>query len=404
MRLLIAALLFAAALPAAAQQDAERASRTASSIERLLQQRPADATLWFFLARARAGRGDAAGCVAALEKVYELGEGFLPPRGDFARVWDDPAFQAVRGKLEAKLPTLDYAPTAFEIEDRELMPEGIAYDAPSRSFFIGSAYRRILRLGAEPGAATEFAGAGAGLDAVLGLAVDAPRRILYAVSTSALTAEGRRNRRNAVVAFDVDSRKLLHRHEVPGAMQLNDVTVAMGGRVFATDSASGAVYEIAVKGPGPAREVLAPGQGGGANGIAASPGGERLYVAHSTGLAVIDLASGGVKRVENRTRETVAAIDGLYQWQGQLIGVQNVTSPGRVILITLSPDGGAVTRVTTMLSHHHNALDEPTTGAVAGDNFYLLAATGFSRFNSGGRIDNPETAPTPRVVRIPLPR
>jgi len=403
MRLLLAALLLAV-LPAVAQQDAENARRTIAAVEKLLQQRPADATLWFFLARSHARLGDAPACVAALEKVNELGEGFLPPRGDFAKVWEDAAFQAVRRKLEARLPTLDYAPTAFEIEDRALMPEGIAYDAPSRSFFIGSVHRRVLRLGPDNAAASEFAGTGAGLDAVLGLAVDAPRRVLYAVSTSALTTEGRRNRRNAVVAFDVDSRKLLHRYDVPAAMQLNDVTVALGGRVFASDSASGAVYEIAVKGPGPAREVLAPGSVGGANGLAASPGGDRLYVAHSTGLAVIDIADGSVKRVDNRTRETVAAIDGLYQWQGQLIGVQNVTTPGRVILMTLSPDGGSVTRVTTMLSHHHNALDEPTTGAIAGDNFYLLAATGISRYNADGRIDDPATAPTPRVVRIPLPR
>lgn len=403
MRFLLAALLLAV-LPAAAQQDTESARRSIAAVEKLLQQRPADATLWFFLARSRSRLGDAPGCVAALEKVHELGDGFLPPRGDFARVWEDAAFQAVRRKLEAKLPSLDYAPTAFEIDDRELMPEGIAYDAPSRSFFIGSVHRRVLRLSSEPGPATEFAGTGAGLDAVLGLAVDAPRRILYAVSTSALTTEGRKNRRNAVVAFDIDSRRLLHRYDVPGAMQLNDVTVALGGRVFATDSASGAVYEIAVKGPGPVRQVLAPGQLGGSNGLAASPGGDRLYVAHSTGLAVIDVADGSVKRVENRTRENVAAIDGLYQWQGQLIGVQNVTTPGRVILVTLSPDGAAVARVTTMLSHHHNALDEPTAGAVAGDNFYLLAATGFSHFNNEGRIDHPETSPTPRVVRIPLPR
>jgi len=403
MRLLLAALLLAV-LPAVAQQDAENARRTIAAVEKLLQQRPADATLWFFLARSHARLGDAPACVAALEKVNELGEGFLPPRGDFAKVWEAAAFQAVRRKLEARLPTLDYAPTAFEIEDRALMPEGIAYDAPSRSFFIGSVHRRVLRLGPDNAAASEFAGTGAGLDAVLGLAVDAPRRILYAVSTSALTTEGRRNRRNAVVAFDVDSRKLLHRYDVPAAMQLNDVTVALGGRVFASDSARGAVYEIAVKGPGPAREVLAPGSVGGANGLAAAPGGDRLYVAHSTGLAVIDIADGSVKRVDNRTRETVAAIDGLYQWQGQLIGVQNVTTPGRVIPMTLSPEGDAVTRVTTMLSHHHNALDEPTTGAIAGDNFYLLAATGISRYNADGRIDDPATAPTPRVVRIPLPR
>ena len=127
-------------------------------------------------------------------------------------------------------------------------------------------------------------------------------------------------------------------------------------------------------------------------------------MAHSTGLAVIDIASGAMKRVANPTRETVAAIDGLYQWQGQLIGVQNLTTPGRVILISLSPDGESVARVQTMLSHHHNALDEPTTGVVTERGFFLLAATGITHFNRAGGIDDPDKVPRPLVVRIPLPR
>lgn len=402
MRILLLALILAA-LPAAAQQEAANARRTIAAIEKLLAERPADPTLWFHLARFRAELGDSRASVAALEKVHDLGDGFLPPRDHFAKVWEDPAFQAVRRKLEAKLPTLDYAPTAFELDDRSLIPEGIAYDAPSRTFFIGSMQRKVMQI-SEMSIVSEFAGAGADLDAVLGLAVDAPRRILYVVSTSALTTEGRKKRRNAVVAFDVDSRRLLRRYDVPAAQQLNDVAVAIGGRVFASDSASGAVYEIAVKGPGPTRELLPAARIGDSNGLAASPSGTKLYVAHSTGLAVIDLASGTMKRVANNTRENVSGIDGLYQWQGQLIGVQNVTTPGRVILATLSPDGEAIQRVTTMLSHHHNALAEPTTGAIAGDNFYLLAATGVARFNRDGRIDNPESVPKPLVVRIPLPR
>ena len=405
MRLLVATLLLTLALPAFAQHDVEDARRTIAAIEQLLKQRPGDATLWFYLARYQAQAGSRKAAVAALEKVAELGDGFLPPRADgFETLWDDPAFKAVYARLEAKLPRLDFAPTAFELEDRTLIPEGLAYDAPSRTFFIGSiSQRRVLRIG-EGHALSEFAGADASLDYVLGLAVDAPRRILYVVSTTALTAVGERRRRNAVVAFDIDSRKLLQRHDLPAAFQLNDVTVAFGGRVFASDSASGAIYEIAVKGPGPARELVAPNQLRGSNGLAASPDGKRLYVAHSTGLAVVDVASGELKRLANQTRESIAAIDGLYEYHGELIGVQNVTTPGRVIMMTLSADGESLTRVRTLLSHHHNALDEPTTGAVAGDYFYLLAATGVARFNRQGAIERPESLPMPTVVKVLLPR
>jgi len=403
---LLAALLLAA-LPALPQQppDLEGARRTIAAIEELLKQRPNDANLYFYLSRFKADVGDKPGSVAALEKVNELGEGYLPTREfGFATIWDYAPFQATRAKLEAKLPRLDYAPAAFKLDDRTLIPEGIAHDPHSGRFYVGSiAHRKILQV--EPdGTVSELVGLNAKLDEILGLALDSPRRVLYAVSTSALTTKGEKTRRNAVVSFDVDTRRMLMRYDVPGAQQLNDVAVAPGGRVFASDSGSGAIYEIAVKGPGATRELVPAGRIRGTNGLAVSPDGKRIYVAHSTGLAAVDVASGEVKRIENRTRENLGAIDGLYQWQGQLIGVQNVTNPGRVVLITLSSDGAAVTHVSTMLSHHHNALDEPTTGAVGRDSFYLLASTAVTRYNREGVIERPETLPQPTVLRIPLPR
>ena len=401
MRVLPLVFALLVALPLAAEQEAENAKRTAA-LEALLKERPNDPTLWFYLARVQSELDDKKPMLAALEKVLALGNGFLPPREDFKKAWEDKDFQALRAKLEAKLPRLDSAPTAIELDDRMLIPEGIAFDAHTQNFFIGSiAQRKILRVGIA-NTVTEFARSDQGLDSILGLAVDSPRRILYAVSTSALTAEGERARRNAVISFDVDNGRLLRRVDVPSARQLNDVAVAPGGRVFASDSASGAIFEIPREGE--ARELVPPNVIRGSNGLAASPDAKRLYVGHSTGLVMVDLGTGAVRRVAVPERETVAGIDGLYEWQGQLIGVQNVTTPGRVILMTLSSDGATITRVQTLLSHHHNALDEPTTGAVTPRGFYLLAATGVAHFNRNGTIDNPETLPKPTVLRIPLPR
>ncbi|HEX4333355.1 MAG TPA: SMP-30/gluconolactonase/LRE family protein [Usitatibacter sp.] len=402
MRFVLLALLLAAALPAATQ-DTDANARVRASINEALARRPDDATLHFFLARVDAMSGNAAAATQDLEKTGKLGDGFLPAKQlGFEKVWDDPAFQAERARMEAKLPRLDYAPTAVELQDRGLLPEGMAYDAPSESFFVGSIARRKIVRVSRDGAVSDFTVEGAGLDNVLGLAVDAPRRILYAVSTSALTAEGRKNRRNAIFAFDVDSGRLLHRMEIAGAIGLNDVAVAPGGRIFTTDSGSGAVYEVAPdKVP---KAWAAPGELPGANGLAVSPDASRLYIAHNTGIAVVDIAKGGVKRVANATRENVSAIDGLYQWRGQLVGVQNVTTPGRVILITLSSDGGTITTVKTLLSHHHSALDEPTTGAATDRGFFLLAATGTAHYTDQGTIADPDGVPKPTIVRVLLPR
>jgi hypothetical protein len=400
MKILLAALLVCFVSLAFAQDDAARARRGIAAVEETLKTRPDDPALHFYLARFHAELGDARAATDALEKVAALGEGFLPARSlGFAKVWDDAKFQEVRARLEARLPRLDYAPTAIELEDTGLIPEGLAYDAPSHSFFMGSiAEGKIVRIDADA-SVRDFANR---LDPILGVAVDSPRRILYAITTSALTQEGRKSRRNAVLAYDVDNARLLRRADVPAAVALNDVAVARGGRVFATDSGAGAVYEIPRESE--ARVLVAAGQLPGANGLAASPDGSRLYVAHSTGIAVVDLATGAAKRVANATRENIAAIDGLYQWQGELIGVQNTTNPGRAILITLARDGDSVVRVQTLVSHHHNRLDEPTTGAVRDSDFYLLAATGVTRFNAKGVIDDPATVPKPTVVRVLLPR
>ncbi len=394
---------FLAALPAFAQQGIEEARRTIAAIEQALKQRPQDPALWFYLAASQARAGDKGAALASLEKTLAYGEGFVPPPTlGFETIWEDPAFQALRKRMEAGLPRLDHAPAAFELEDRTLIPEGIAYDPGTATFLVGSiAQRKIVRV-APGGIVYEFAGAAARLDHVLGLALDSPRRILYAVSTTALTEAGEKQRRNEVVAFDADKGSVLRRVLVPDATQLNDVAVARGGRVFASDSGSGAIFEI--QAIGPARLVVPPGQLPGSNGLAVSPDVKHLYVAHSTGIAVVDIATGKCNRLAVPARENFAAIDGLYEWQGQLVGVQNVTNPGRVILISLSPDGSTITRVQTLLSHHHPSLDEPTTGAVTTHGFYLLAATAVSRYNRQGVIERPESMPKPTVLRIPLPR
>lgn len=384
MRSFLVFCLLVLAAPVFAQQDSNPAT-------------------WYFMARSRAQLGDKAGATAALEKVAELGDGFLPARNlGFEKVWDDAKFQEVVKRLESRLPRLDFAPIAFQPDDRAFIPEGIAYDAPSESFFMGSTTKGVIvRIGFGNEVAP-FAGAQAGLDSVLGLAVDAPRRTLYAVGTSALTEAGQKRRRNAVLAWDVDNGKPLRRVEVPGATQLNDVCVALGGRVFASDSGSGAIFEIPREGE--TRVLVKADTLRGSNGLTASPDGKRLYVAHSTGLALVDVSTGAVKRVGNDTRENIAAIDGLYEHQGDLIGVQNLTNPGRVIVMTLSKDGESVTRVRTLLSHHHSALDEPTTGAVTDHGFFLLAATGVGHFNAQGVIEHPETMPRPTVLRVLLQR
>lgn len=259
----------------------------------------------------------------------------------------------------------------------------------------------IARLEAS-GAAREFAGEALSLDPVLGLAADSPRRLLYAITSTAVSEAGSAHPRNTVFAFEIDTRHIARRVEIAQAERLARLTVAFGGRVYASDAATGAVYEIARDEP--PRTVVAPGRLHGALGLAASADGRTLYVAHASGIAVVDLVRGDVKPLAAPARENLAGIDGLYQWQGALVAVQNTTTPGRVIVLTLAPGGARVARVQTLLSAQHSALDFPTTGAVTENGFFLLAATGLSHYTREGTIRDPDGVARPLVVRVPLPR
>lgn len=372
-----------------------------AALERLVAQEPNDAVLTYFLASYRAQAGDRDGALAALEQTLRNGDGFLPTLDMFAKLADDRRFAELRARFSKRLPRKTDGRVAFTLPDRRLLPEGIAYDPVTHRFFVGSIARRAIYRIERDGSLTRFSQKQAKLDSVLGLAVDASRRKLYAVSTSALTQQGKIERRNAVMAFDLPSGHWRRTFDIAAAQQLNDVAVAPDGSLLVTDSAGGGVFRIDPS-AGTVQPLVPLGQARGANGIAVHPRGRIAYVAASRRPLSIDLATGAVTPLALPARENAAAIDGLYWHEGTLIGIQNVTTPARVVRLLLSGDGRAVTAIETLQSHHQRAFDEPTTAAIAADGLYVLARTQVTRYGDKGEIEHPESLKPPLVLRIPL--
>ncbi len=213
--------------------------------------------------------------------------GLVPARGlGFDEVWEDADFAVIRQTLAGEEPRTPYSPTAFRLNDPKLVPEGIAYDAKGERFFLGSIARRKIIVTDGKGETRDFSGPNDKLDAVLGLAVDREREYLCAVSTNGFEEAAKKERRNAVIRYELKSGRLLDRLAAPAAMQLNDLAIAPDGTLYVTDSASGTLFRKQ-----PAEKALAPfGKKGGlpgANGIALAPDGA-LYVALSTGIARVD--------------------------------------------------------------------------------------------------------------------
>ena len=225
----IAAVVAPVAAPAAEDDAAAQARAGLARIQALRIERPRDGALAYYEALLHAQLGERDAALAVLRMLSGRHLGIVPVESiGFGALWADADFQKLRRQLEAEEPKTPTAPVRWRLHDPKLIPEGIAHDAAGKRFFIGSiAQHKIVAFDAA-GRERPFSKPDDKLDSVLGLAVDARRRQLLAVSTNGLDDSAKAERRNAVIRYDLARGTLVARHAAPDASQLNDVAVAAG--------------------------------------------------------------------------------------------------------------------------------------------------------------------------------
>jgi DNA-binding beta-propeller fold protein YncE len=371
------------------------------AVQTELAKDPNNPTLLYILAVRQLAAGDKASSVATLERLVETGDGFLPPRDlGFAKLNGDAAYEAVRKRFEAKLPAIaKNAKRAFTLADRQLLPEGIAYDSATQRVFVSSTYRGSISVVRKGQVIKTFVISKG--QSVMGLAVDAERNRLIAV-VSQLAPD---KPRDAIIVLNLQSLKIDQRIEVPDAKLLNDVAMGALGELYVTDSGAGRVWRVSL-GENQVTPLIDAGALRGPNGIAFDQGVRRLYVATSRGVVTAALGDSTnpmspFMPLSLPPGQSLALIDGLYLDRGSLIGIQNSTNPGRVIRVKLSTDGTSATDVETLLSHHHADIVEPTTASLAGNDLLLLATTNVTAMNPDRTLKKSVRLRKPVVLRVP---
>lgn len=377
-----------ASWPALAQPSAEQAG--IARVRALLADNPRDAALHFSLAARLARVGQLNDALRALERAATLADGLLPITAThFPALRADPRYARLHQALQARLPRCGLGAEAVALGAGLAFPEGLTADPLTKRLFIGSAMDGSVHVTDDTGAARLWArGDGHG---VLGLAVDAAGRRLFAVRPSDVSPDGPPVS-NAVLVFDLDSGQPIRVLEIKDAAFLNDVAVLSADALLVTDSDRGLLWRVPTDGS-PPQALLADGALPSANGLAVDAQRSRVYVAHGRGVAVGDLRSGKwVHRMPSASRELLASIDGLIVKDGALLGVQNSTHPGRVLRLGLDAVGDKVQSVQTLVSHHHPAMQEPTTLVEMGGAVWVLGRTSLSQL---GRQGPPQGAPNP---------
>lgn len=336
-------------------------------------------------ARVRAGlRALADFGYAPTQATIDLLFPYLPAdeQADLARRFAANGAPAGASRLYAAVPA-----------ERRLI-EGIARDPRTGRLFVSSVVGREL-LVFERGSWRAVAGVAGG--SLFGMAVDAPRRRLWLASGSVEQTPHPETAFRGLIALDLDSLRVVAR--IPLAGSPGDLTVGGDGSVYASDPERGIVFRLR---PGArAASVLVPeGRLRSPQGLVLSADGRRLYVAdYGYGIAIVDPASGHVRRLAARGIAMLDGVDGLVGDRGALVAIQNGIRPHRIVRLRLDRLGETVIGV-DLIERANPAWGEPTLGVIAGRELLYVADGQWERYGAGGAETGP-ARPTPiRAVRL----
>jgi sugar lactone lactonase YvrE len=324
------------------------------------------------------------------------------------RALQDSNLAVLRPRLEAVVtPLATRADSAISrgtvlatIEERDLVPEGTAWDPATRSVLIGSLNKNAIIAIAPDGKITDRVPRGGnGLGSVVGIHVDTTRGFLYATSNARFDRPAD-STRSALYAFDAATGQFRARYEVPagsGPHFLNDLTTGADGTVYVTDSRSGAIWVLRA-GATSLTRFDAAGRFTGPNGITTSPDGRHLFIADMDFLRVVPLSGGAPWQLDVPDSINVFGVDGLAFASNGLI-VHHPLSYWRVVHYAIDP---AYRRITgrTIIEMSTPDSRTSTTGEVAGDSYVYIGNSQIDRMNAG-TIDPAAMDPI-RIYSIPL--
>lgn len=350
----------------------------------------------FFLAWLYAHLGQYQQSLALLEQC-PLEEGFDPSGVErFKPLESNPEFRELVARIHRRYPPVHTARVALTISEKDLFPEGLAADVAKHVFYMGSMNRKNIIQITEAGKISDFVSAGNfDLAPVGGVHVDATDHSVWAA-----TDPGAKNQ-SEMVHFDAQGR-LLERFPAPGAgpHDLNDLVLRGSYEIYVTDTDADQVYRFDRKTQRFSsltfpRPIFYP------NGITLSDDGNFLYIGDMLGVLRFDLRTNKAQEVRVEGHYTLAGIDGLYWYRGNLVGVQYGAGAHRVVEWRLTADGLEVASA-KILEYRTPLVKDPTTGAIVGRNFYFISNTGISNLDDAGNIIDPSKLEVIRVSVVDL--
>jgi hypothetical protein len=289
--------------------------------------------------------------------------------------------------------------TYTTIQEKNIIPEGIAYQARAKKMFISSVHlQKIVQIDSVGQASDFIHSQEYGFGEGVGLIVDNKTGELWACSHKGDTA--------MVFRFRISPKKLLYVYKLFDGRRhfFNDLLIHDTGKVYITDTEGNSIYEINSRNHH-LHLFFTSEQLGYPNGITSF--GHKLFIASFLhGLHSLDLRTKQLSHLAQNGQDT-HGIDGLMWFAGTLIGIVNASddvAEQKIIQCRLDKRHTRIENIST-LDAGNIYFEEPTTGVIVDNVLYCLANSQLQRYNKAGKeIRAPDTWKSPIILQYQLKR
>jgi hypothetical protein len=312
-----------------------------------------------------------------------------------------PKYMPIKDATIKKSNSIVKSSPAFSLKEKDLIPEGITFDPVGHKFYIGSFHKGKIVSVDQNGFISDFAKKGQdGLMPVLGMKVDAKKRILWVVNSfgranSSISQE--HYGKSGVFKYDLETGLLIKKYMLPQEEGhfLNDLALHPNGDVYLTDSNIPAVYKIEKHADTLEKFVALEGF---PNGIELSPKKNRLFVA-SSGIYSIELSDKTVEKLK-QPPELLISADGMYYYDQSLLIIQN-SSLDRILRLHLNEEESEIINY-ELLESNNPIFDIPTTGVICEKDFYFIANSQVTAYDESGNLHSLDKLNETQIRRIGL--
>ncbi len=307
---------------------------------------------------------------------------------DFIALSDLPSFQEIQTK-QKQLTTIIEPSQTSEFSILTSHPESISYSDKQKAFFIGGARDGKIWKIVDGKSPQVWAESPKKSWSVMGLAVSNDQKVLWACTSSMDVYENYDQNEEgfaSVLKYELKNGELLETYALPGGHNFGDLITDNQGNVYISDGTSNKLYWISEeKGE---LEVFADVSDRIFNlqGLTFDESQNAIYLSdYIDGIYQVDINTRKYNKLAIEAEDVlIKGIDGLYYYDGSLIGLHNGTKPNRVVRYYLSADGLKITG--KEIIGQGGKLGEPTQGVWKKDKFHFIMNSPWGAYDKDGNF------------------